>query len=149
MLEVLLATSLLLIFSVGAISVALSMLENVRLGEEEATATRFSSQGLEILRSIRNRSFDELTITSGSGSGSDTVDGIWTLAGDSDHFGKYERTLSVSEVYRDGDGEIVWDGGTLDLDTLRTTSVVEWDFTPGRHEQMELSTYLTRFGDPL
>lgn len=146
-LEILLAGTLLLAFSVGATTAALGVLDHARLGEEEATAVRYASSGLEILRSVRNRSWDGLAVTTRSGS--DVEGGVWALSGESDVFGKYERTLVVSEVARDGDGNIVEGGGTPDPDTLRVTSRVGWDFTPSRREEVELSTYLTRWQDPL
>lgn len=146
-LEILLAGALLLVFSAGATTVALAALDHTRLGEEEATAVRYASSGLEIVRSIRNRSFDGLSETGGSGT--DVESGVWMLAGEDDSFGKYMRTIIVREASRDGDGNIVEEGGTSDPDTLLVTSRVVWDFTPSRREEVEISTYLTRFQDPL
>jgi len=40
--------------------------------------------------------------------------------------GKYERTLTLSSVYRDGEDDIVLSGGALDTGTLKATAEVSW-----------------------
>ena len=147
MLEVLLAGALLLVFSVGATVAALSVLDQTRLGREEAMAARYASSGLDAVRSIRNRSFAELSETSGSGTA--VENGVLSLSGERDTFEKYVRTIVIREARRDEDGDIVEEGGTPDPDTIRATVSVSWDFTPSRHERLEVSTYFTRWQDPL
>ncbi len=147
MLEVILAGALLLIFSVGATVAALSVLDQTRLGREEMMAVRYASSGMEAVRSIRNRSFEALSETSGSGTA--VEDGVLTLSGEHDTFEKYVRTIIIREARRDADGNIVEGGGTPDPDTVHVTVSVSWDFTPSRHETLDISAYLTRWQDPL
>ena len=56
---------------------------------------------------------------------------------------KYTIWITVSEVQRDGDDDIVLVGGTDD-NTLKITSNVSW-LTPNGTEQISLFGYLTNF----
>ena len=62
---------------------------------------------------------------------------------------KYEDLRPEHLVILDVDGNIVEGGGTPDPDTVHVTVSVSWDFTPSRHETLDISAYLTRWQDPL
>lgn len=56
----------------------------------------------------------------------------------------YARSFTVSDVYRDGDGEIVTDGsGTLDPSTLKIVTATAW-VQNGEATRVEFSQYVTR-----
>ncbi len=59
----------------------------------------------------------------------------------------FTRWLETAEVYRDGNGDVVSSGGTLDPETRFITLAVEWsDFTGGLRTK-NLSFYLTNLFD--
>jgi hypothetical protein len=59
--------------------------------------------------------------------------------------GKFNRTITVTDVQRDGANNIVASGGINDPDTKKVTSRVNWNFSPSRNNTVSLSTYLTNF----
>lgn len=58
--------------------------------------------------------------------------------------GRYTIWITVSEVQRDGNFDIVSSGGTVDNNILKVTSNVSWTTTNGT-EQVTLFEYLTNF----
>jgi len=145
--EIILGVSLFAIFASAAIAVAVQGLETERLGEEEAVATHYASEGLEALRSIRNTNFSSLSPTATSGI--DRVGNVWTLSGTSTTFEKYTRIISITPVSRDTSGNIVSTGGTLDPLSFHVASAVTWNITPSRTNTITLSTYLNNWKKPL
>lgn len=144
--EVLLAAAMFMIFSVATGTVVLQGFSGNRLGEEQTIASQYATEGLEAARSVKNQAFSNLVNSAGVGivqSG-----GVWTFSGANNQFGpsnKYTRVLSVTDVLRDGSGNIVASGGTLDPDTKKITSTVSWNFGPSRPDSVVLTTYLTDF----
>lgn len=144
LIEVIFAVVVFVIFSSGAVLVVLQGLDLNRLGLERTVATQYATEGLEAARSVRNQNFASLANSSGTGvirSG-----GAWLFSGSNNQFGpsnKYTRTITISDVQRDGSGNIVASGGTVDPETKKVTSSVAWNFTPTRNDSVSLSTYLT------
>ncbi|MCK5466015.1 hypothetical protein KAI56_00760 [Candidatus Parcubacteria bacterium] len=58
--------------------------------------------------------------------------------------GRYTIWITISEVQRDGNDDIVSSGGTVDDNTLKITSNISWLTTSGT-EQISLFEYLTNF----
>ena len=142
-LEVILATALFVIFSGGIVAVVLQGLDSNRLGEEQTVASQYATEGIEAVRSIKNQSFAFLANSASLGVTSSG--GLWNFSGTNNTFGKYTRVLAVSDVQRDGSGNIVASGGTLDTSTKKVTSTVSWNFTPTRNNSVALATYLTNW----
>lgn len=145
--EIILGVSLFAVFASSAIAIAVQSLETERLGEEEAIATHYASEGLEALRSLRNTNFSSLSPTSASGI--DRIGNVWTLSGASTSFEKYVRVVSIAPVSRDLSGSVVATGGTLDPLSFKVTSAVTWNVTPSRTNTVTLSTYLDNWKKPL
>lgn len=143
LIELLLAGALFSVSAWGMAEVLMSALASDRLSEETAIASLYAEEGLEALRSIQARDFDALGLTDASGLA--VSGGEWELSGSEDTRGKYRRSISVVEVGRDGDGEIVAEGGDTDPDTLRATATVIWEASPIREDSVVLETYLTRW----
>lgn len=138
--EVLVAIGLFVLIVGGAVgAVAQAFLVN-RLGEEESYANFLASEGLEGVRAIAAR--DYFNLVNGS-YGLKTTSGFWEFSGSSETFSKYTRSEIISNVYRDGSGNIVASGGTLDLYTKRVESKVSWNFSPGRPESVSLKSYFS------
>lgn len=148
--EVLLAAAIFMIFSVATGTVVLQGFSGNRLGEEQTIANQYAAEGIEAVKSIKNQAFSNLVNAAGTGilqSG-----GVWTFSGANNQFGpnnKYSRVITVSDVRRDGSGNIVSSGGVLDPDSKKITSTVSWNFGPSRPDSVTLSTYLTNFRRPI
>jgi type II secretory pathway pseudopilin PulG len=140
--EIILAAAIFLIFSSGAIFVVLQGMDSNRLGEEEAVANQFASEGIEAAKSIKNQGFANLINTSATGA-TRSGSGVWTLSGSSNVLNKYTRSISISDVQRDGNGNIVASSGTIDPLTKKITSAVTWNFNSSRPESISLVSYLS------
>jgi hypothetical protein len=139
-LEIVLAIGLFAIIAGGMAGVVAGAFSTTRLGEETTKAAALASEGLEAVRAIQERDFWVLEPgTFGTSSGG----GVWELSGTQNTFGKYTRQLLISNVFRDGGGNIVESGGILDLYTKRVESVVTWNVTPARTNTTRLATYFS------
>lgn len=141
--ELMLAGALFTLFASGVVEVILTGLENNRLGEETTIATEYASEGIEAVRSIRAKNFDDLTLSDATGIDRDSGD--WRFAGSENTHGKYTRVIAVEPVNRDGNGDIDEHGGDTDPDTLKVIVTVSWRVTPTRPDSVVLQTFLTRF----
>lgn len=147
-LEIMLAVGIFAIFASGAVIAVLQGIEMNRLGQEETIAVEYATEGIEAVRSIRNRGFALLENTAGSGV--DRVSGVWTFSGSENMFeGKYSRAIVVSDVSRDGSGNIVESGGVPDADTKRVIVTTSWSASSSRQNSVVLTTYLTNWEAPL
>lgn len=143
--EVIVAVAILIIIAGSSVIAILGSLSSTRLAEEETQATLFSTEGVEAVQSIRNQGWDNLT----NGSyGVSKAGGTWVFSGssdDPDDTNKFSRSVTVVDVERDGEGNIVASGGTVDDDTKQITSTITWNFTPSRQNTVTLASYLTNW----
>ncbi len=142
-LEVILSVALFSIFSAASITFFLSALSAEQKSLQYSAAATYASVGLEAVRSVRDGAFDDLNNTDNSGL--DFSDGKWKLAGENDHFDIYQRTISISDVARDGDGNVTASGGTTDPDMKKIVSTVSWPDGAGRTVSTSVETYLSRW----
>jgi len=139
--EVIVAVSVLVIILSGVMMAVLGSFSSTRLAEEESKAVNILTETENAVISIRNRDWNNLVdgthglLFSG---------GVWSFSGASNVVdAKYIRYVVVSSANRDGAGNIVSLGGTVDGSTKKIVSHVEWRFTRGRYNQLETTTYLT------
>jgi len=145
--EVILAAALFMILATGSIAVILQGLDSNRLGEEQAVASQFAAEGIEAVRSIKNQNF--ALLVNSLGTGTKRQDSVWAFFGNNNILNsKYTRVLTVSDVQRDGSGNIVASGGTLDKLAKKITSTVSWNFSPTRPNSIVLTSYLTDYRKP-
>jgi prepilin-type N-terminal cleavage/methylation domain-containing protein len=142
-LEVVLAAAIFCIFSTVALSFSLQALQAERRANQSEIALGYATEGIEAVRAVRDVSFDNLSNTDGSGLR--FSDGHWQLDGDHDDFGVYRRVITINQVQRDGDGNIVSDGGTEDLNMKRAVSSVSFLSPSGEQVSVNLDTYLSRW----
>jgi type II secretory pathway pseudopilin PulG len=145
-LEIVLAMGLFAIIVGGAVSVVTRAFSSIRLGEEETKATFLAVEGIEAVRAIQERDFWALVPGT---YGLSNSSGYWEFFGAQDESEKYTREVVISDVYRDGSGNVIESGGTLDLYTKRVTAVVTWYFSPTRQNTISLPTYFTYWEAPL
>jgi prepilin-type N-terminal cleavage/methylation domain-containing protein len=142
-LEVVLASALFCVFSAAALSFMLQALRAENQAHRAEIALTYAAEGMEAVRAIRDDSFDNLSSTGGAGlifSGDH-----WQFDGSYDEFDIYRRTISVTSAMRDGDGNIVVEGGTEDLNMKRIVSSVSFLSLSGQQTSTELTTYLSRW----
>src|SRR3990172_3809630 len=60
-LEVILAVALFMIFSTGAVTTVIQSYNANRLGTENTVASQFAAEGIEAVKSIKNRGYANLT----------------------------------------------------------------------------------------
>jgi hypothetical protein len=152
--ELILASAIFVIFASGSVMAVIQGYNSNRLSLELTVANQFASEGIEAVRSIKNQSYANLTsVNSSSRAVVRNVSNVWAFGADnsSDSFdsGKYTRTVKVESVNRDGSGNIVSSGGTLDPDTRKITSTVSWNFNSARPESVTLTTYLSDWRKPI
>lgn len=147
--EVLLGAALFAVFASGSIALLLQGLDADRLAEEESVASNYASEGLEALRSMKNESFASIGSTLSSGVDRVGPGGTWAFSGASTSYGKYERTVSVSPVSRDGSGNIVISGGTDDPLSRKVMSTVVWPVSASRTNTISLVSYVTDWSLPI
>lgn len=142
--EVALAAAIYVIVSLGLVSITLQGIQNNRLAQEQTFATQFASEGIEAVRSIKQRGFTNLV--NSASTGVETSGGNWIFSGANNQVDKYTRVISVSDVNRDSSGNIVTaPSGTLDPQTKKVVSTVTWNVTPARQNSVTLNQYLTNW----
>ena len=158
-LEVILASALLLILGSGAVIVVTQSLNSNRQGAEYTVANQFASEGIEAVKSIKNQAYGNLTAVNTSTRGlTRNASNVWAFKGDNttdtlvhNSGDNFIRTVKVELVNRDAtppSGNIVASGGTLDPDTKKITSTVTWNFNSARAETLSLISYLSDWRKP-
>lgn len=112
------------------------------LSRTETQAKLYAQEGIAATHSIVKQ--DWANISAGT-YGLDTGGGLWAFSGISDTLGDYTRTTQIEAVERDGSGNIVVSGGTVDPDTFKITSTVNWSLSPTRNNTVDLIAYLTNY----
>jgi hypothetical protein len=146
LLEVILASAMFVVFSVGAIATILRGLNLNRLGSEYTVATQYAAEGIEAARSIKNQAF--VNLANSAGTGITKTGAVWTFSGANNVLDKYTRVISIADVYRDGSGNVVASGGTLDPNSKDVTSTVSWNFATGKNESISSTSYFTNWKAP-
>lgn len=142
LIEVLLAILIFTISSVGVISLSIDTLNRDTKLELKNEALRFAQEGIENVRAIRAQNYWALV----SGEyGLNFVNNYWAFTSAPEVIDEfYERTITIEDVYRDDYGNISATG-TLDPDTKKVTSRVEWLWREAIASDVELETYLSNW----
>lgn len=140
--EILLAGSIFVVFAWGAVEVLLTSLTLNRLSEETTQAKEYATAGIEAVYSIKAHDFTSLQPMESTGIEREGEN--WIFSGEENTFDKYTRQMSITEVSRDEDGNIVESGGNIDTETYKVSVTVTWDFTSSRTNSVVLDTYLTQ-----
>jgi len=153
--EVILAGAMFMTFATFAATAVLQGFDVNRLGAEETIASQFAGEGIEAVKSIKNQAYANLV--NSSGTGIVRTGGVWTFTAappnntlTHNSTDNYIRTIKLESVNRDGAGNIVIPpAGTLDPDTKKITSTVNWNFNLSRPESAVLTTYLSDWRKPI
>lgn len=142
--EIVVALAIFLVVVGGGVISVVGSLNAGRLGGEETRATSLAVEGLEATDSIRDQSWDNLAV---GNYGVTKTGNVWQFNGTSDFdpSSRFERTVSLAEVQRDTNGDIVTTGGTPDPDTFYVSSNVAWDFQVARTNSVTVGKYITNW----
>lgn len=142
LIEIIIALALFVIIGTTGLTLILHSFSLNRLGQEQTTATTLAESGLEITRHLRDQSWGNLV----DGTyGLQSTNGIWSLTAEPETWQKYTRTITINPGRRDGSGNLVDSGGTIDPDTKKITSTTNWTFAGLRLGVITLSQHLTNF----
>lgn len=140
--EVVLAIAIFTLFASAVVLVSVDTINRDTKVELENEALSYAQEGLEAARAIRSE--DYWALITGDW-GLDFTADTWSLAAAPESIdGFYERTLTIEDVYRDGSGNIA-STGTLDPNTKKITSTVEWSWRGVIPYSVSLETYLTNW----
>jgi hypothetical protein len=138
------------IFSLSAVAVISSQLQSQSL--EKIRANFLAGEGIEAMRFLRDKSWDSslallnpgnnyyLSFASSTSNWSVGLVAVPFL----DSF--FERKITIENVLRDSNDDIVISGGTSDPDSKKVTVTVSWQ-DRGATSTVSLSTYLSDIFD--
>ena len=117
-------------------------LQSGRSSREQTQAVAAAQEGLEAVRSIRDRNFGNISLgTFGIG----ISNNLWTFSGTSDVNDKYTRKIIISQANRDTGGSLVASGGSADSNTFTVSSDVYWNNLIGDTRVVSVDTVLTNW----
>ncbi|MDE2025778.1 MAG: hypothetical protein KGJ07_04755, partial [Patescibacteria group bacterium] len=154
-LEVLLASTMFVVFASAAMVAVIGGFTANRLGQENSIATQFASEGLEAVRSIRNQGFSNIdglaSAYCSSGTGVQITGGVWALkaSGTSDTLAsdsRFSRIIKICDSDRTATASSdLGTTGTVYKNIKKVTSTVTWTFATGHSSSVVLTTYLSNW----
>ena len=142
LIEIIIAIAIFSLILAGGLTGFIPVLNQNRQSTEITQANRLAEEGLEAVRSIRNRDFNLL---SNGNKGVGISNNLWTFSGTTDITDKFTRQISITVANRDAGGSLVATGGTTDPDTWLIKSLVTWNYGVGETKQFSLNTILTNW----
>src|SRR3989344_6345166 len=143
--EVLITTSIILTFLVALFWTHNLYLETAFSNRNVIKAAQLAEEGLEVIRFLRDSSWNTNIMPLSLDTNYYLVleNGEWQI-GTGQVFidTTFERTITLSAVYRDISADIVSEGGTLYPDTLMVVSSASW-LNRGATTTKSVSTYIT------
>lgn len=147
--EVLIATSIILVFLVSLLGVHTLYLKTAFTNGNVVKGAYLVEESVEAVRFLRDSSWSAniapLSLNVNYGLVFDA--GTWQATTTNIRVDNiFERVMAFSAVYRDASGDIVSSGGTLDPDILLVISSVSWA-NGGVITTKSISTYITNIFD--
>lgn len=143
--EIILAVALFAIFALMFISTISLAHESSIVAKHRITAEHLAQEGVEAVRAIRDRAVNEFTYSQSAVTSST---GAWTLSGEgtSETIGEFTRTITFTDVCRDGTDVIVTcPAGTVDMSSHMATIAVTRTTIAGRSLAVNRSVLLTNW----
>ncbi len=148
-LEVIIAMAIFGLISAAMITLSIGGFLTLEQGGEHTEAEALAQEAFEAVRAIRDTDWDSLTcgncVVSVSGN-------QWVIASStSETIDQYTRTIGLSDIYRDNNGEIVDAGNpdaTLDQYTKQIDIVVSWTIREGITNSVEKTALFTNWWYP-
>ena len=142
LIEIIIAIAIFSIIIAGGLTGFIPVLNQNRQSNEIIEANRLAEEGLEAVRSIRDRDFNLL---SAGNKGIGVSSNLWNFSGTNDVSGKFTRQISITAANRDVGGTLINSGGTTDPDTWLIKSLITWNYSIGDTKQFSLETILTNW----
>lgn len=146
-LEIVIALAIFVGLAISLVVLTLAGFSLLERSRDIVRAGALAQEGLEAVRSIRDRDWSELAYER---SGVAVANNQWVFKGEgtTDTIGNFIRTIDFFPVYRDGNGDIAAagdPGASLDASSTMITVGVSWEIRPGTDETVERTTYLTNW----
>ncbi len=141
LIELILAVGLFAVLATTAIATAAGLLGLTRTAREREEAGLYLMEGVEAVKAIRDRDWNNLTETT---HGLNWDGSKWVFEGNYDQRDKFRRQVTVKAGLRDGNGNLSG-SGTEDPDTKKILITVDWQSGPTRNNQVETEFYLTNW----
>jgi hypothetical protein len=133
------------IFVTIASAVAVPLIGSYLSGRDDLLATRagaIAEETWEAVRSIRDNGWEDLVTGS---HGLTRVNGFWEFTSINDVYEGITRSVIVKMAFRDGEGELVQEGGVADPDTRIIEIRLSWQPTPYVSRALEIPSVLTHY----
>ncbi len=142
--EVVVALAIFVFMAAALGSLLLGGFSSLERSTQLIEARALAQEGIEAVRAIRNRDWNELAY---SRSGVEVSGGRWVFSGEGtiDSVGQFERTIDFTPVYRDAAGNIAAagdPGAARDASSTKMTVEVSWEAGPGIDSAVGQTAYL-------
>ncbi|MFZ2189971.1 MAG: prepilin-type N-terminal cleavage/methylation domain-containing protein, partial [Candidatus Magasanikiibacteriota bacterium] len=144
LLEVIVALAIFALISATMVSLSTGGFVSMNVGGEQTEAQALAGEGVEAVRAIRDRAWNELTFTTSSIT---TSSGQWIFSGENTiaQLGDYKRTITVETICRDVSNNITpCPGFYTDVQTKKITSQIDWPVRDTTNTVKQVS-YLTNW----
>lgn len=141
--EIMLAVSIITVAFLVIAGLVTSVLKNIQKSEQTAQALFYAKEGIEAVRSVKDKNWTSNIANLASGANYHPVisGSSWSLASNSETIGSFTRTIVVDNVSRDPGTkniEQAYNAGNNHADTKKVTSTVSWS-----GKSVYLTTYIT------
>lgn len=139
--EAIVAVAVFSAISFVALTFAISSFDAAAAGERLTEVQGYATEAMEAVRAVRDRGWQDLTLGT---HGFTTSSGYWDFAGTGDSFADgIARSVTVSAVGRDANGDIVASGGTDDPKTRLVRAYVTSTLSGAPTVVYSIAAYLT------
>ncbi|MFA6604124.1 MAG: prepilin-type N-terminal cleavage/methylation domain-containing protein [Patescibacteria group bacterium] len=143
--EALVAIAVFGVLAAGTINLVAGPMIASSEARERSRASFLAEEGIEAARSIRNASW--MNLTAGDHGLAKTT--VWSFSGNYDDTAEgnlmFRRVVAIEPVSRDGGGNIVASGGSVDPRTKKITATVNWISGFGLARNAVASAYFTNW----
>lgn len=144
-LEVIVAVAIFSLIGAAMASMAVGSFTALTQGGEQTEAVNLAQEGIEAVRAIRDRAWNE-NIYNKSSIAVNSNEWIFNGEGTEETIGQYARTITFSDVCRDNNDEIVvCPGDYIDVHSKKATVIVSWEIRSGVVNSVQKITYLTNW----
>ena len=145
LIELILAITIFVIIASGVAVPIIGNHLNSMENQKNVQANAVLTETWEAVRSIRNRSWANMTNQT---HGLRNTSGYWEFYGRNDKNNGFTRSIIVKSAFRDGNGDLVQEGGTVDPDTKWVKVQISWEPTPYSVRMLEAESLLTNYVNP-
>ncbi len=145
MFEIVVAMAIFSLIAGAMISLSLGGFVGLEQSAERTQAEGLAQEGIEAVKSIRARAWNELIYQQSAVS---TSSNHWIFDGEGtiENIGQFTRNIRFKDVCRDNNDQIVnCPGAYTDLHSKRVNVSVSWEVRPGVQNSVSRDTYLTNW----